>query len=112
MTNEEYTGKLKRYHCAECGKDFEDGEGVAVSVGGKFYHTFIEMKTEFKNPSCIMQQTLNWDRGVQCQRKVYYQDALHNLEGLKDIEGLKVEFNEAKTGDIIEGNLEELAQSQ
>jgi len=100
---------MKEKYCSGCKEKLIDGEIVAISKDG-IYHT-VARDLDSMPIDCSMRRAME---GVAIfNRKVYYQGKFYDfskLDKLPGVNGLTIEFNEKKTGDIIKGELKGLSK--
>ena len=100
----------KKYQCDYCNEDFKDGELVAVSKN-EMYHNFYSGRNEHPL-DCMSKKVFETRDVLIANKKIYFEKKLYDLNSLRRIQTknneLIINFNEAKTGDQLIGNLEGL----
>lgn len=100
----------KKYQCAHCNEDFKDGEFVAISKNEMYHNLYIRRSEALLD--CMSKKALKTRDALITNKKIYFENKLYDLNSLRRIQtknnGPRINFNDAKTGDKLIGNLEGL----
>lgn len=100
-------------YCSMCKGKLKDGEIVAISDEGYYYHAYsnaTSLGSELKD--CATKNAIIIPGTSIEKRKIYYKGNFHDLKKLDNLEKINLirDLNDYNNGDIIKGNLELLSK--
>lgn len=96
--------------CSQCNQEFQDGEFLVLHKGEAYHHIKVYDRN---HTSCFIKKGLTIkDVKINTEQYFYYKGTFHNINRLEKYEfaNLALGINEAKTANIIRGNLDGLVE--